>query len=78
MTTPKILQNTKVNFFALGILAATAGVKFIKSETFHKGCVNLVAGGMKIRNDAAASISKIKEDAEDVCFDAEIEAADEE
>lgn len=28
-----------------------------------------VAGGMKLREDAAASLTKIKEDAEDIRFD---------
>lgn len=67
-----LLKNEKAGFFALGVLAATAGVKFLKSKTFRDGCVKAVAGGMKIRNEAASSIEKIREEAQDICFDAEI------
>lgn len=70
MAIGNIVKNQKAQFFALGVLAATAGVKFIKSECFRKGCVKAVAGGMKLRNDAVASLAKIKEDAEDICAEA--------
>ncbi len=66
-----IFKNQKAGFFALGVLAATAGVKFLRSQTFHNGCVKVVSGGMKIRNEAAAEIAKIREDAQDEIFDKE-------
>ena len=61
-----LIKNQKTCFFALGFAAATAGVKFLKSNTFHNGCVKTVAKGMKIRDEAAAELVKIKEDAEDI------------
>ena len=64
-----IIKNEKARFFTFGVLAATAGVKFLKSKTFHDGCVKTVASGMKLRDDASASLSKIKEDAEDIRYD---------
>ena len=67
-------KNEKTKYFALGVLVATAGVKFLKSRTFHDGCVKTVAQGMKLREDASASIAKIKEDAEDIRFEAQAEA----
>lgn len=67
----KLFKDEKTNYFALGILVATAGVKFLKSETFHKGCVNVVAEGMKIRSAASAKAAKIREDAEDKAFDSD-------
>ena len=69
------LKDEKTRYFAIGVLAATAGVKFLKSRVFHDGCVKAVAGGMKLREDAAASLAKIKEDAEDIRFDEKAEAA---
>ena len=63
------LKNDKCKYFALGVVAATAGVQFLKSKVFHDGCVRTVAQGKKLREDAAASLSKIKEDAEDLRFD---------
>lgn len=67
----KLFKDEKTNFFVLGVLVATAGVKFLKSETFHKGCVNVVAEGMKIRSSASAKAAKIREDAEDKAFDSD-------
>ncbi len=71
----KFIKNQKLGFFALGVLAATAGVKFLKSKTFHDGCVKVVSGGMKLRNDAAAELAKIREDAQDAVFDEEADKA---
>ena len=66
-----LIKNQKTCFFALGFAAATAGVKFLKSKMFHDNCVKAVAQGMKLREDATASIAKIKEDAEDIRFEAQ-------
>ncbi|MBR1663200.1 MAG: DUF1490 domain-containing protein [Ruminococcus sp.] len=63
------LKNEKTCFFALGAAAATIGVKFLKSKTFHDGCVKTVAKGMKIKDEASAELVKIKEDAEDIRFE---------
>lgn len=71
----KFIKNQKLGFFALGVLAATAGVKFLKSKTFHDGCVKVVSGGMKLRNEAAAEVAKIREDAQDAIFDEEADKA---
>lgn len=71
----KFIKNQKLGFFALGVLAATAGVKFLKSKVFHDGCVKVVSGGMKLRNDAAAELAKIREDAQDAVFDEEADKA---
>lgn len=63
------LKNDKTKFFTIGVLAATAGVKFLKSNTFKKGCVKTIAGGMKLRNEAASSLTKVKEEAQDMVYD---------
>ena len=65
-----IFKNEKVGFFALGALAVVVGSKIVKSKTFRNGCVNTIAGGMKLRNEAAAAMTKMKEEAEDICFEA--------
>ena len=69
-------KNDKVKFFAFGVLAATAGVKFLKSKVFRDGCVNVLASGMKVRDEASASLEKIREDAQDICFDAKMASED--
>lgn len=69
-----ILKNDKVCFFAIGALAATVGVKFLASKTFRGGCVKAIAGGMKMRDDATSCLTKMKEEAQDICFDAKMES----
>ena len=71
-----IFKNDMVCFLAIGALAATAGVKFLKSKMFRDGCVKAIAGGMKLRDDAASTFTKMKEDAQDICRDAEFEVSD--
>ncbi len=43
-----VFKNQKIGFFALGALAATAGVKFLKRKTFHNGCVKVVSVRSKL------------------------------
>lgn len=64
-----ILKNEKAGFFALGVIAATAGVKFLKSKTFRDFCVKTFAKGMRFREEAVCTFTKMKEDAEDLCYD---------
>ena len=71
-----IIKNEKARFFTFGVLAATAGVQFLKSKMFRDGCVKAIAGGMKLRDDAASTFTKMKEDAQDICRDAEFEVSD--
>ena len=73
----EFLKNEKTRWFLIGVAAATAGVQFLKSKTVKNGCVKAIAGGMKLKNEAAAAFDQIKEDAQDMCYDAEQSCADE-
>lgn len=68
------LKNEKFLYFVGGIAAATLGVKALKSETTRKACVTGLAKGMKVHQDAQAAFQTMKEDAQDLCFDAKVEA----
>lgn len=70
--TDNIFKNEKAGFFAMGILAATAGVKLIKSKAFRSCCVKTIASGMKLREDAVSTFTKMKEEAADICYDAKM------
>lgn len=65
-----IVKNEKVLYFAGGILAATYGVKALKSDKTRKACVNGLAKCIKLKNDAQAAFKNMKEEAEDICYDA--------
>lgn len=60
--------------FLGGVVAATYGVKALKSEKTRKICVNGLAKCMKLGNDAQEALKNMKEEAEDICYDAKQEA----
>lgn len=68
------LKNEKVLYFVGGIAAATIGVKALKSQTARKACVTGLAKGMKIHKEAQAVFQTMKEDAQDLCYDAKVAA----
>ena len=70
------LKNEKLLCFAGGIFAATYGVKALKSDKTRKACVNGLAKCMKLQNEAKATFQTMKEEAQDICYDAK-QAAEE-
>lgn len=68
------LKNEKFLYFVGGIAAATLGVKAITSQTARQACVTGLAKGMKIHREAQAVFQTMKEDAQDLCYDARVEA----
>ena len=72
-----IIKNEKVLCFVGGALAATYGVKVLKSEKTRKACVSGLSKCMKLQKDAQAAFQDIKDEAEDICYDAQQEAENE-
>ena len=70
----KCLKNEKLICFIGGIATATLGVKALKSKKTREVCVKGLAKGMKLQKDAQEAFQNMKEDAEDVCFDAKRQA----
>ena len=68
------IKNEKFLCFVGGIAAATIGAKALKSPQARKLCVTGMAKGMKLQKDAQAMFQNIKEDAQDLCYDAKMEA----
>ena len=68
------LKNEKFLCFAGGVLAATYGVKAVKSDKTRKACVKGLAKCIKLQNDAQEAFKNMKEEAEDICCDAKQEA----
>ena len=69
-----LVKNEKVLCFTGGVLAATYGVKTLKSTKTRKACVSGLAKCMKLQNDAKAAFRNMKDEAEDICYDAKQEA----
>ena len=69
------VKNEKFLYFVGGVLAATYGVKAEKSEKTRKVCVNGLAKCIKLQNDAQETFKNMKEEAQDICYDAK-QAAD--
>ena len=70
----KYLKSAKVICFLSGIAAALIGVKMVKSKTVRKACVATMAKGMKLQKDAQEAFQNMKEEAEDMCFEAQKKA----
>lgn len=72
-----ILKNEKAMIFLGGVAAGTLGVKVLKSKAAKKLYVTTLANGMKIQQDAQELFESMKEDAEDLCFEARKEVSKE-
>ena len=69
-----LLKNEKFLFFVGGIAAAIIGKKAIKSQCAHKLAVKGLAAGMKFQKETLEKFQNIKEEAADLCIEAETEA----
>lgn len=74
----KFLKNGKVLSFIGGAAAVICGKKILESQKAHDVCVSGVAKGMQLFKEAKATALNIKEEAEDVCKEAQASIADEE
>ncbi len=72
------LKDAKVICFAAGAATVVAVKKIVKSEKFRSACVQGIAKGMKIQQDAQEAFKNMKEDAEDLCHEARATLDDEE
>lgn len=68
------LKSEKFLWFVGGIAAAVVGKRIAKSDATRKACVSTMAKAMKLQNDASEVFQNMKEDAQDICYDAKKEA----
>lgn len=57
--------------FAAGAAAAIVCIQFLKSKTARKACVKTMAQGLKLQKDAQVMFESMKEDAQDICYEAQ-------
>lgn len=65
-----IFKNQKFWCVVAGAAGVVAGEKLVKSKKARKLAVNGLAKGMKLKYDAEEVFQSIKDEAEDVCYDA--------
>lgn len=70
----KCLKDCKFICFSCGAVAAIIGSKVLKSAKTRQVCVQGLAKGMKLKHDAQVTLQNIKEEAQDICYDAMQEA----
>ena len=70
-----IFKNQKFWCVVAGAAGVIAGEKIIKSKKARQVAVNGLAKGMKLKYDAEEAFQNIKDEAEDVCFNARKKAA---
>ena len=63
------LQNKKAWYFLAGLAIGTIGFKMLKSKTAKRFYTNVIAHVMKFKSDVEASFEKMKEDAQDICYE---------
>lgn len=73
----KCLKDCRFICFTCGAVAAVVGGKILKSDKARKICVKGMAAGMKLKHDAEVSFQNMKEEAQDICYDAMKEAENE-
>lgn len=68
------LKNCKTICFAAGAAAVVVGKKILTSPKTREICVSGLAKGMKLRQDAEEAFKNVREDAEDLCYEAQRKA----
>ena len=66
----KFLKDEKVLCFLGGMAATVIGAKILKSKATKNACVKVVASGMKLQQDAQVALEEIREEAEDIVYEA--------
>ena len=61
---------TKWGAFALGVVAGGAAVLLARNANFKKACAKIIGAGLKLKDEAAAFVETVKEDAQDIMAEA--------
>ena len=68
-------RNDKVVVYVCGLLTAYAGKKLLNSAKVRTACVSTLAKGMLLQKEAESYVQNIKDEAQDLCYDAAVKAA---
>ena len=73
-----ILKNEKLLYGLCGAAAVIVGKQILTSKACRNAAVKGLAKGMKLQSDAKAAYQSMKDEAQDLCYDAKVEAGIEE
>ena len=68
-------KNKKLICYAGGLLTAYVGKKLASSCKVRKACVSTLAKGMTLQREVENYVQNIKDEAQDLCYDAAAEVA---
>ena len=71
----KCFKNEKFRYAVIGAAALVVGKKILTAKKTRQLAVTGLAKGMKFTNDAKAALRNMKDEAADICYDAQVEAA---
>ena len=64
------MQISKLGAFAIGVGVGVTAFAISRTPGFKKGCSKIVGAGLKLKDEAAAFVETVKEDAEDIVAEA--------
>lgn len=68
-------KNQKLVCYVGGLATAYIGKKLLASTKVRSACVSTLAKGMTLQKDVESYVQNIKDEAQDLCYDAAVEAA---
>lgn len=70
-----LVKNQKLVCYVGGLATAYIGKKLLASTKVRNACVSTLAEGMKLKNEVESYVQNIKDEAQDLCYDAAVAAA---
>ena len=67
-------NNAKLVCYVGGVATAVIGKKVLGSSKFRETCVATLAKGMTLQKDVENYVQNIKDEAQDLCYDAAVAA----
>ncbi len=67
-------ENAKMACYVGGIVTAVVVKAVVKSPKFRETCVSTLAKGMTLQKEAETYVQNIKDEAQDLCYDAAVAA----
>ncbi len=66
------IKSEKFAYFLGGVAAVILGKKIVKCDKTRKTAVKAMAKAMMLQSDAKEAFENMKEEAQDLCFDAKV------
>ncbi len=64
------MQISKLGAFAIGVGVGVTALAIVRTAGFKKCCAKVVGAGLTLKDEAAAFVETVKEDAQDIVAEA--------